>query len=177
MAKKKFGKDIILNAAFDICKDVGLNALSMRMLAKKLGCSVMPIYDSFESKEDLLSELKQFCVIETLVELESDTLCERYIKMVNYGLEYPQFFLDFVDIGRNRQMDSKIYSMLFDLMRKDERLKNLSDDQLSEINAQMEIFIMGLIFFNKDSKKTSALYETCKYRVLEVANSIISKIQ
>ena len=55
--KIKISKDMILNAAFDIVRDHGIEKLSNRELANKLKCSIRPIYYQFENVEELQKEL------------------------------------------------------------------------------------------------------------------------
>lgn len=57
--KIKISKDMILDAAFDIVRASGMEALSNRELAAKLKCSIRPIYYQFESADKMRSELYQ----------------------------------------------------------------------------------------------------------------------
>ena len=75
MSSKKYKKDIILKVAYELSKEIGLEALSMRKIANKVGCSVMPLYESFNSKEGLLSALSTFN--EKLYDLSSTSMYDR----------------------------------------------------------------------------------------------------
>lgn len=58
MPKKiRISKDRILEAAFEIVKNDGIEKLSNRELANKLNCSIRPIYYQFENVEDMQKEL------------------------------------------------------------------------------------------------------------------------
>lgn len=60
MPKKiKISKEMILDAAFDIVRKRGMEDLSNRELAKKLKCSIRPIYYQFENVEEMQKELYQ----------------------------------------------------------------------------------------------------------------------
>ncbi len=55
--KIKITKDKILDAAFEIVQKKGIDKLSNRELAKKLNCSIRPIYYQFKSVLELNEEL------------------------------------------------------------------------------------------------------------------------
>ena len=58
MPKKiRISKDRILEAAFEIVKNDGIEKLSNRELANKLNCSIRPIYYQFENVSDMQKEL------------------------------------------------------------------------------------------------------------------------
>ncbi len=57
MIKKTYCKELILAEAIELSNVAGLKKLTMRELAKRLNFSVMPIYDSFTSKEVLIEEI------------------------------------------------------------------------------------------------------------------------
>ncbi len=53
----KITKDIILEAAFDIVREKGLEEVSNRSIAKRLECSIRPIYYQFNNSDELKREL------------------------------------------------------------------------------------------------------------------------
>ena len=50
-------KDMILEAAFDIAREKGLKEVSNRSIAKRLECSIRPIYYQFNNSDELKKEL------------------------------------------------------------------------------------------------------------------------
>lgn len=50
-------KEMILNAAFEITQKDGVEKVSNREIAKKLNCSIRPIYYQFKNSEELNKEL------------------------------------------------------------------------------------------------------------------------
>lgn len=50
-------KEMILNAAFDITRNEGIEKLSNLEIAKKMNCSIRPIYYQFKNSEELYKEL------------------------------------------------------------------------------------------------------------------------
>ena len=55
--KIRISKDMILDAAFEIVRQQGMEKLSNREIANKLKCSIRPIYYQFENVEEMQKEL------------------------------------------------------------------------------------------------------------------------
>lgn len=55
--KAKFTREEIINAAFDLTRAQGLEALTARALGEKLGSSARPIFSVFNSMEEVHSEV------------------------------------------------------------------------------------------------------------------------
>lgn len=55
--QKRIFREDILEAAADLVRQEGPAALSVRNIAKKLGCSTQPVYSEFENMETLREEL------------------------------------------------------------------------------------------------------------------------
>lgn len=53
----KITKEMILNTAFEIAREKGFENISNRELAKKMNCSIRPIYYQFKNVEELNKEL------------------------------------------------------------------------------------------------------------------------
>ena len=53
----KISKDMILNAAFEIVREEGMEKLNNREIAKRLKCSIRPIYYQFKNVEEMQEEL------------------------------------------------------------------------------------------------------------------------
>lgn len=51
--KVKFSKETVIQAAFEITRVKGLDALNARAVAKALGCSTQPLFRAFESMEQV----------------------------------------------------------------------------------------------------------------------------
>ena len=56
-AKKQITKDMILDTALYLLKSQGYEAVTIKRLAKELGCSTQPIYLSFSGMDELRQEL------------------------------------------------------------------------------------------------------------------------
>ena len=56
-AKKQVTSDMILGAAMQLLREGGASAVSVKALAKRLGCSTQPIYLSFSGMDELRARL------------------------------------------------------------------------------------------------------------------------
>ena len=104
-------KEMILASAFDIVREKGLEGISNRELAKKLNCSIRPIYYQFQNAEELYNEL--------YVEIEKyfykflmDNMNDEMPKYKQVGINYIKFakeekelfkilFMSEIDLGLN----------------------------------------------------------------------------
>ena len=55
--KMKFFENDIIEAAFSVAREKGMSELSTRSIAKRLGCSTMPVYSFFKSKQNLIQKI------------------------------------------------------------------------------------------------------------------------
>lgn len=55
--KTKYSKEIILNCAFDMVRQNGIEVINAREIAKHLGCSTQPLFHVFNNMEELMQNL------------------------------------------------------------------------------------------------------------------------
>jgi AcrR family transcriptional regulator len=176
MLSKKYTRDVILKAAYELSKEIGLEALSMRKIANEVGCSVMPLYESFSTKKELIDALSTFN--EKLYDLASCTMYDRYFRFLKEGLEYPAFFLSVVKYDANRQYhgnkhQEETINNLCNLMRKDDRLSNYSNLELYRVNSRIELFIIGAVYTYSLLETTKNNYPLLKNALVQTAEAII----
>src|SRR5690625_3825463 len=68
----KFSKQEIIQAAFDIAKEEGIDAITIRKVANRLGSSIAPIYVNFDNVEALIQ-----AVIEHTYEVSKQLILEQ----------------------------------------------------------------------------------------------------
>ena len=171
MAKKVFTKDVILTAAYELSFDRGIETITMRQIAKHLGCSVMPIYESFDSKEDLLNALSSFN--ETMYQGKCDRIQDRYYKLLQEGIKYPDFFLSVVEYDVHKIHSEEIIDSVCNLIRKEERLAHLDNCLAYTFNTRIEIFIVGLVYAYKTLPKEKKSYDKLRNILDETIASFI----
>lgn len=92
-ASKKVTKEDIVNAAFEVMRDGGFGSVNARSVAKKLGCSTQPIYLSFQSMDELKSELTQHAMdahTEKILASIRESRTSR-IRYLDYGIGFIRF--------------------------------------------------------------------------------------
>ncbi len=149
----KIQKEDILNAAFEIVRKQGIEKLNVREIAKKINCSVQPIYYQFKNFEELQKEL--------------------YVKIEKYFYNflmghtnkeipvYKQIGINYINFARK---EGKLFKILFmtensltlkEFVAKDGEdfsklakyiniSTKLSDDDLKEFHIKMWIFTHGI---------------------------------
>lgn len=91
--KPKITKDMIINAAFEVAREMGADAINARTVAKKLNCSTQPVMYHFATIE----ELKK-AVYETSDRYHTDYLMKiekpQHGVMLGIGLNYIRFAIE-----------------------------------------------------------------------------------
>ena len=81
---------MILDAAFEIVREDGIDRLSNRELASKLKCSIRPIYYQFENVSELEKELYKK-IEKYFYEFLMDNMVEGIPKYKQVGINYIKF--------------------------------------------------------------------------------------
>ena len=91
MPKKiSISKDNILNTALEIVREKGIEFVSNREIAKKLNCSIRPIYYQFENSEELMGELKKN-MIKYFYDFLTNNMNDEMPKYKQTGINYIKF--------------------------------------------------------------------------------------
>ena len=105
--KPKFSKEEIVDAAFEIVRTQGLDALTARELGKKLGSSARPIFTVFRDMNELKAE----------IEIKANELYNEYLsKAENYRPLYKQAIKESILFASE---EPYLFQLLF-LVNKDE---------------------------------------------------------
>jgi len=147
--RKKFSKEDIIEAAFDIAKEKGLDAITIRKVAEQLGSSIAPIYVNFNDVDELIQE-----VINYTEEIAKQLILEQNsghpfrdigIGSVKFAKQYSVLYRDLI-MKDNPYMKHDEEKTIFavEQMKQDPVLQGLSDHELKNIILKMEIFQTGL---------------------------------
>lgn len=83
-------KDNILNTALEIVREKGIDAVSNREIAKKLNCSIRPIYYQFKNSEELMRELNKV-MIKFFYDFLTNNMNDEMPKYKQTGINYIKF--------------------------------------------------------------------------------------
>lgn len=147
-----FSKEDILNVAFEIVRQNGLESLTARNIAWKLNSSTQPIYRAFDSMKDLeiaiIDRAKEFGISYLL---QQD---EKHPPFLSIGLQYLRFAWEEKELFKLLYLSGRIemnfehlsypLNVFLERMIQDPYLQGLDEAQLRQIFTLMWIFTHGL---------------------------------
>lgn len=148
--KNKFSKQQIIEKGFEIAKNEGIEAISVRRIAKELNSSIAPIYVNFKD----INELKRAVVNKVFeiskdfsnIKFTGDKFLDIGIASLKFANEYSVLFRELV-LTKNEYMkdyDEKVGEDILDFISEDNELKNFTKDELNTIFLKMRVFQLGL---------------------------------
>jgi len=150
MARTKvLTQDQIVKCAYNIARDKGLNAITIREIGKQLNKSTAPIYTQYQSIDSIIDDLVLY-INEVLQEYtmkpsSKSGFLNIGIGFITFVFENKRIFTDFFMSIRN---PSSIFSndkdVFISQMRKDSFLNLLSDQSLTQIYNDMVVYCYGL---------------------------------
>ena len=148
----RFNRDMILNEAFKIVRQHGLQRLSVRKIVNNLGCSTQPVYSAFGSMKTLREavEKKAYALfVEYLLQEppDDDAFLFMGLQYLRFAREEKVLFQVFFLEGEMALTIDKIRSIsapLIERMKLDPALEKLSEEQLDRIGGDMWVFTHGL---------------------------------
>ncbi len=121
--KVKTTKEDIINAATDIVRQSGAQAINARNIAAKLNCSTQPVFSNFETMEQLHLAVRE----------KAEELAMEYISREIAEGKYPEYKASGMAYIRFAKEEKELFRLLYMCDRKGEPV-----DEDTEIMAQME---------------------------------------
>jgi AcrR family transcriptional regulator len=148
--KTKFSKEQIIDAAFEIARIDGIDSITIRKVAEKMGSSIAPIYVNFENVNQLIQEVvkKTFDISKQML-LDQNTgnpFHDIGVARLRFAKEYSVLFRDLV-MKQNDYMkdyDQEMGNDLVQQMKNDSDLQGFSEEELMTILFKMRVFQTGL---------------------------------
>lgn len=146
----RFTRDAVLNAACQLMRRKGIDALNARAIAKELGGSTQPIFRLFTNMEDLHRELILYVTRQFQAHAEADMaqsdspyiqLCTTYLL---YGRDEPELFkLLFMRdrVSEGQYSDQTNFYLVFNIIKKE---TPLDDETALRFFERTWLFIHGL---------------------------------
>ena len=158
--KTKITRDMILNAAYELLDGSGIGAVTIKLIAEKLGCSTQPVSWQFGSMTELKKELYLYAAGRIFGGLEEemqgmDAIDAFFLTGVRYlsiACDHPNVFRflnvdDPIDtIGERLYNDASIFSFQFNeqSVRIFAEQYSIPIDQISEMVRDTVIYTHGL---------------------------------
>lgn len=146
--KETYTKQDIIQAAFDIAREKGLEGLTARKVAERLRCSTAPVYSHFQSMHDLERE-----VIRKARDLMFEYATRPYTDRVflNMSTGIVLFARDQSELFRALFLERRIFgdilagfrSSLLEKMKADERFVDMPEEDRNALLDTMWIFTHG----------------------------------
>lgn len=178
--KTKFTKEAIIEAAFDIAKTEGIDSITVRKVADKLGSSIAPIYVNFTDVEDLkqvvLVKIHDIAQEMLQTEYSSNPFLNIGIASLKFAREYSVLFKDLI-MNSNRYLDRVQPSKtnLMEQMKESSSLSGFSDEEIGGILFKMQVFQLGLSVMEVNGMLPEHFNEETIIRMLESAgNDVIT---
>ena len=148
--KKKYSKQQIVDAAFELARVEGIEGITARKVADELGSSVAPIYVNFDDIKDLKKAVVDnvFKVSRALAkkEVTGDIFLDIGIASLRFAKEYSILFQELV-LKKNEYMeayDQQVGKEIIEEMKNDQELSDFNDEELRMILLKMRVFQLGL---------------------------------
>lgn len=119
----KVTKEEIVNAAVDIVRLSGAQAVNARAIASALNCSTQPVFSNFSTMEEL-----RLAVVE-----KADLLCQDYIRLEVASGKYPAYKASGMAYIRFAKEEKELFKLLYMRDRTEENAP-----QESAVSSQME---------------------------------------
>ncbi|MCE7791869.1 TetR family transcriptional regulator [Salipaludibacillus sp. CUR1] len=148
--KKKFSREQIIDAAFDIAQKEGTDNLTIRKVADRLGSSIAPIYVNFndadELKEALIQKVTDVSRQMILDQQSGDPFRDIGVASIQFAGQYPVLFRDILLNPRDelKNYDENMGGELLGQMKQSPDLEGFTDEELSRILTKMRVFQTGL---------------------------------
>ncbi len=136
--KIKITKENIVNAAVDIVRDSGAQALNARTIASVLSCSTQPIFSNFSTMDEL-----RFAVVE-----KADAICGEYIKREIESGKFPVYKASGMAYIRFAKEEKELFKLLYMRDRRSETIP-----ETSELSDKMESVVQSNTGLNKADAK------------------------
>lgn len=149
--KKKFQKEEIVDAAYEIVKMHGFNQLNARKLAKKLNCSVQPIFHNFATMEELIKEVHhkiyQTYVSYMSIDLHDEKVYKKIgMSYIQFAKDFPEFFkiLFMQETNQNVEYFMRTDTMYDHIIQAGQQMTHLSYEEQKKFHVKVWVFTHGI---------------------------------
>lgn len=176
--RTKFSKETIIDAAFDIAQAEGIDSITVRKVADKLGSSIAPIYVNFtdveELKQAVLVKVQDIAQQMLATKYSSDPFLNIGIASVKFARQYSVLFKDLI-MNSNRYLNNVQPSRtnILEQMQESTSLSGYSDEELAGILFKMQVFQLGLSVMDVNGMLPEHFDEETIIRMLESAGKDI----
>lgn len=149
--RRKFLKEDIIQIAYEIVKEEGLESINARRVAKELNSSVQPIFHNFATMEELKKEVYEKIYQKYKEYMLSGVEKEKAYKQmgisyIQFAKDYPEFFK--IIFMQKTNLDAEKFVMADaigdDIIKKGQLLTGLSYEEQKKFHVKVWIFTHGI---------------------------------
>lgn len=148
---QRFQKEDIVEAAYALVRDEGIEAVNARRIAKELHCSVQPIYRNFNSMEELRSALIEKIYQTYIDHMRKGMRAEKaYLGMglsyIQFARECPNFFRVLFMSESHLSKEKFILNQdeEIDILQKGQAFSGLSREEQKKFHFKVWVFTHGI---------------------------------
>lgn len=116
--KAKYSREEIVEAAFQMARENGIESVVARELGKKLGTSSSPIFTAFKNMEELQGEVRKLAMKAFEVYVHdavnyTPAFKQVGVKMIQFAMEEPKLFqlLYMQEHGESQNIEAMVYEL------------------------------------------------------------------
>lgn len=148
---RRFRKEDIINIGLEIVEEKGFDALNARTIAKRLGCSVQPLFHNFanmdELKENIFEKMYDVYIgYMTIDEKKEKRYKEQGLGYIRFAREHPEFFkaIFMKSSGLNASEFVTADDRLDDTIKAGQLLTGFSYEEQKAFHIKVWIFTHGI---------------------------------
>lgn len=183
--KQRFSQQDVIEAAFQVVRKQGWHGFSARTIANELNSSTRPIYDYFDSMENIEAEVVKkilsYFIDFLSQERTGDTWLDQALGYVLFASKEKHLFRCINDEKHTpiqKQIARQHWMKLGEALSADERFKDLPVESIHRIRAARWIMIHGLSclisngWFESPKNEDSILSEEMGYTLVEILKKV-----
>jgi len=142
-------KGMILDAAFEIVREKGLTELSSRNIAKRLNCSITPIFSAYKKmsdvENDVMKKAGDILVDHTRKKYTENIFLNQGYGIVTFAREYKELYKEmFMKGSQHVDILLSFGSEIEEGAAIDEHINMMTNEQSELVRLKMWIFTHGL---------------------------------
>lgn len=148
MPKVQFDKDLILEKSLAIAIEEGFEGISVRKLAKAVGCSTAPIYTAFDNIDNLIDTTKNK-VVEILKEYVKKKYTRNNFLNIGVGIlvfakDYPSLYREMFIKNTDKKREKELREVYLSMMKKNVVAKYMNNIELETLLTKIWLFTHGI---------------------------------
>lgn len=175
--RKQFSKKQVLEVSFEILRSEGMEGITARNIAQKMGSSVGPIYTEFENIEDVqlaaLQKARDLMENYSRRDWSDISFLNMGVGFVCFARDEPVLFNICCKSGPIGPVDHENEHETFERMREGDKIKGFSDEELRSIFNKMSIFAFGMAALASQGNMVDDSTENIKKILWEAGGDII----